>query len=47
MIDYIIILETLLPFVVYLGAVMNAPWAPHYGLTLTLRANLDEILLSI
>ena len=47
MIDYIVISKPLLALVRYLGAVMDAPWSPHFGLTLTLYAKPSEILIRI
>ena len=45
MIDYIIMSKALLPLARYFGAVMDAPWGPHFGLTLTMYGKPSEILL--
>ena len=32
---------------VYLGAVFDAPWGPHFGLSITVHGNPDDILLRV
>ena len=47
MIGYFIISKSFIPLVVYLGAVMDAPWGPHFGITLKVNSNPDDILLRV
>ena len=44
-IDYFIMSKPLVALVVYLGALFDVPWGPHFGLALTLYAKPDELLL--
>ena len=47
MIDYIIISKRLIPLVVHVLAVMDAPWGPHFGFSLTDFSNPDDILVRV
>ena len=47
MIDYFIVSKSLIPLITTVVAVMDAPWGPHFGLSMKLLAIPQEILLSI
>ena len=47
MIDYIIISKSLIPLVRSCVVVMDAPWGPHFGISLKLFGNLDDILVRV
>ena len=47
MIDYIIISKSLIPLVRSCVAVMDAPWGPHFGISLKLFGNPDDILVRV
>ena len=44
-IDYFIVSRGLVPLIRFCGAVFNAPWGPHFGLTLKLFAKPSEVLI--
>ena len=44
MIDYFIMSKPLAAFIRFVGAIMDAPWGPHFGLTLTMYGKSTEIL---
>ena len=47
MIDYFIVSKRLIPLIMAVVAVMDAPWGPHFGLSLKLLAIPKEILLRL
>ena len=47
MIDDFIMSKPLLALVRFCGVVMDGPWGPHFGLTLTMSARPSEILLRL
>ena len=47
MIDDVIISKALLHLVVRLSAVMDAPWGPHFGLSLTFNAKPNDVSIRV
>ena len=47
MIDYIMISKNLIPLLVHVMAVMDAPWGPHSGISLKMFSNPDDMLVRV
>ena len=45
MIDYFIMTKPLAALIRFVGAIMDAPWGPHFGLTLTMFGKPSEVML--